>query len=104
MDLRLQLVCHITDTFWQARSRCFWLRLFCEFAAGDVVVLTAVHRPLQDVVTRYAHQTGHNVERRFGWDCHGLPVEYEIDKTLGIKVRLGAFCSPGIAAELRGAC
>lgn len=25
------------------------------------------------------------MERRFGWDCHGLPVEYEIDKTLGIK-------------------
>jgi isoleucyl-tRNA synthetase len=25
------------------------------------------------------------VERRFGWDCHGLPVEYEIDKMLGIK-------------------
>ena len=43
--------------------------------------------PLQDIVTRYAHQTGHHVERRFGWDCHGLPVEYEIDKSLGIKVR-----------------
>ena len=41
----------------------------------------------QDVVTRYAHQNGFHVERRFGWDCHGLPVEYEIDKTLGIKVR-----------------
>lgn len=40
----------------------------------------------QDVVTRYAHQNGFHVERRFGWDCHGLPVEYEIDKTLGIKV------------------
>jgi isoleucyl-tRNA synthetase len=32
-------------------------------------------------------QTGHHVERRFGWDCHGLPVEYEIDQTLGIKGR-----------------
>ena len=42
--------------------------------------------PLQDIVTRYAHQTGYHVERTFGWDCHGLPVEYEIDKTLGIKV------------------
>ena len=37
------------------------------------------------MVTRYAHQNGFHVERRFGWDCHGLPVEYEIDKTLGIK-------------------
>lgn len=31
------------------------------------------------------HQHGFHVERRFGWDTHGLPVEYEIDKTLGIK-------------------
>lgn len=37
-------------------------------------------------MTRYAHSTGHSVERRFGWDTHGLPVEYEIDKKLGIKV------------------
>lgn len=35
-------------------------------------------------MTRYAHQNGFHVERRFGWDCHGLPVEYEIDKTLGV--------------------
>ncbi|KAJ3121621.1 isoleucine--tRNA ligase [Nowakowskiella sp. JEL0407] len=39
---------------------------------------------IKDVVTRYAHSTGHYVERRFGWDCHGLPVEHEIDKVLGI--------------------
>ncbi|PWU97758.1 putative valyl-tRNA synthetase [Trypanosoma cruzi] len=40
---------------------------------------------IKDIVCRYAHQTGHHVERRFGWDCHGLPIEFEIDKTLGIK-------------------
>ncbi|KAG2214264.1 isoleucyl-tRNA synthetase [Mucor mucedo] len=39
---------------------------------------------IKDIVTRYAHNTGHSVERRFGWDTHGLPVEYEIDKKLGI--------------------
>uniref|UniRef100_A0A8C9Z511 Isoleucine--tRNA ligase, cytoplasmic n=1 Tax=Sander lucioperca TaxID=283035 RepID=A0A8C9Z511_SANLU len=40
---------------------------------------------IKDIVTRFAHQSGFHVDRRFGWDCHGLPVEYEIDKTLGIK-------------------
>ena len=40
---------------------------------------------IKDTVTRWAHQTGHNVERRFGWDCHGVPVEFEIDKKLNIK-------------------
>ncbi|ORY85549.1 tRNA synthetases class I-domain-containing protein [Protomyces lactucae-debilis] len=39
---------------------------------------------IKDTVTRYAHTTGHYVERRFGWDTHGLPVEHEIDKKLGI--------------------
>ncbi|XP_072027331.1 isoleucine--tRNA ligase, cytoplasmic-like [Amphiura filiformis] len=39
---------------------------------------------IKDIVTRHAHQNGFHVERRFGWDCHGLPVEYEIDKMLGI--------------------
>ncbi|XP_043933338.1 isoleucine--tRNA ligase, cytoplasmic isoform X1 [Protopterus annectens] len=40
---------------------------------------------IKDIVTRFAHQSGFHVDRRFGWDCHGLPVEYEIDKTIGIK-------------------
>lgn len=27
------------------------------------------------------------MERRFGWDCHGLPVEYEIDKKLNLLTK-----------------
>ena len=42
---------------------------------------------IKDVVCRYAHQTGHYVPRIFGWDTHGLPVEHEIDKSLGITDR-----------------
>ena len=42
---------------------------------------------IKDVVTRYAHQNGFDVERRFGWDCHGLPIEFEIDKAYGIKTK-----------------
>ncbi|CAJ0573711.1 unnamed protein product, partial [Mesorhabditis spiculigera] len=40
---------------------------------------------IKDIVTRWAHQSGYYVERRFGWDTHGMPVEFEIDKMLGIK-------------------
>jgi len=43
---------------------------------------------IKDVVTRYATMTGHHCERRFGWDCHGLPIEYEIDKKYKIKSSL----------------
>ena len=42
---------------------------------------------IKDVVTRYACQTSHHVTRRAGWDCHGLPVEYEIDQKLNITHR-----------------
>ena len=42
---------------------------------------------LKDIVTRYQTMTGHHVTRRFGWDCHGLPIETEIEKKLGITRR-----------------
>ncbi|MEQ1875264.1 MAG: isoleucine--tRNA ligase [Bdellovibrionia bacterium] len=46
---------------------------------------------LKDIVPRYWTMQGYHVPRRFGWDCHGLPVEYEIDKTLGINNRKQVF-------------
>lgn len=42
---------------------------------------------LKDVVNRYWVMQGYQVDRRFGWDCHGLPVEYEIEKREGLKGR-----------------
>ena len=39
---------------------------------------------LKDAVTRYWSMQGYYVPRRNGWDCHGLPVEYEIEKDQGI--------------------
>ena len=65
MVLPLLLGYHIMDICWLELSRYFYVT--------------------KDVVTRYAHATGHYVERRFGWDTHGLPVEHQVDKELGIK-------------------
>lgn len=45
---------------------------------------------IKDTVTRFFYQQGYHVERRFGWDCHGLPIEYEIDKIYGIKTKQDA--------------
>ena len=39
---------------------------------------------IKDVIPRYQTMKGHRVERRFGWDCHGLPVEYEIEQHLNL--------------------
>ena len=40
---------------------------------------------LKDVVPRYWTMRGKCIERRFGWDTHGLPIEMETEKTLGIS-------------------
>ena len=42
---------------------------------------------IKDVVPRYWTMRGYRVERRFGWDCHGLPVENEAEQQLGLKTR-----------------
>ena len=42
---------------------------------------------VKDVVPRYQTMRGRRVERRFGWDCHGLPAEVEAEKQLGISTK-----------------
>lgn len=40
---------------------------------------------VKDAVARFHTMKGQRVERRWGWDCHGLPAEVYVEKTLGIK-------------------
>ncbi len=40
---------------------------------------------VKDAVPRYQTMRGKRVERRFGWDCHGLPAEVKTEKELGIS-------------------
>jgi isoleucyl-tRNA synthetase len=47
---------------------------------GHIVAST-----IKDVVPRYFTMKGYYVDRRFGWDCHGLPIEQEIDKKFGMS-------------------
>ncbi|PID59503.1 MAG: isoleucine--tRNA ligase [Ignavibacteriae bacterium] len=42
-------------------------------------------RTLKDLVCRYKTMQGYKVNRKAGWDTHGLPVEIEVEKQLGIK-------------------
>ncbi|HET9898800.1 MAG TPA: isoleucine--tRNA ligase [Streptosporangiaceae bacterium] len=42
---------------------------------------------VKDVVPRFQTMKGHRVERRFGWDCHGLPAEVEAERLLGISTK-----------------
>ena len=42
-------------------------------------------RAFKDVIPRYKTMQGYHVDRRAGWDCHGLPVELQVEKELGLK-------------------
>jgi len=42
-------------------------------------------RTFKDLFPRYKTMTGHLVRRKAGWDCHGLPVELEVEKEIGTK-------------------
>jgi isoleucyl-tRNA synthetase len=42
---------------------------------------------VKDIVPRYQTMRGHHVERRFGWDTHGLPAELEAMSQLGLKTK-----------------
>jgi isoleucyl-tRNA synthetase len=42
---------------------------------------------VKDVVPRYRTMRGYRVERRFGWDCHGLPAEVQAEQELGVSGR-----------------
>ncbi|MDR0504668.1 MAG: class I tRNA ligase family protein, partial [Bifidobacteriaceae bacterium] len=57
---------------------------------------------VKDVVPRYQTMRGKQVERRFGWDCHGLPAELEAEKELGIEDK-SQIEAMGIA-EFNAAC
>ena len=42
---------------------------------------------IKDAIPRYKTMRGYHVRRRWGWDCHGLPIENMIEKELGIKTK-----------------
>ena len=46
-------------------------------------------RVMKDLVLRYQTMNGHYIERKAGWDTHGLPVEIEVEKQLGLEDKQG---------------
>ncbi len=55
------------------------------FATGLPHYGHMVASSIKDTVARYWTMRGHYVERRFGWDTHGLPIEMETEKALGLS-------------------
>lgn len=54
-------------------------------ANGNPGIHHVVARTLKDWVCRYKSMQGYQVKRKAGWDTHGLPVEIQVEKELGLK-------------------
>src|SRR3989339_315040 len=55
------------------------------FATGAPHYGHLVGSVMKDVIPRYQTMKGRFVERQWGWDCHGLPIENIVEKELGSK-------------------
>jgi isoleucyl-tRNA synthetase len=68
------------------------------YANGHIHLGTALNKVLKDVVVRSRSMAGHDAPYVPGWDCHGLPIELQVDRNLGPKKKQ---MSP---VEFRRAC
>ena len=55
------------------------------YANGHIHIGTALNKILKDLIIKSRNMAGFNGEYVPGWDCHGLPIEHEVDKNLGSK-------------------
>ncbi|MQF95092.1 MAG: isoleucine--tRNA ligase [SAR202 cluster bacterium] len=56
-------------------------------ANGSPGIHHVLARVFKDVICRYRTMKGYRVQRKGGWDTHGLPVELEVEKELGLKTK-----------------
>jgi isoleucyl-tRNA synthetase len=55
------------------------------YANGHIHMGTAFNKVLKDIIVKSRQMGGFDAEYVPGWDCHGLPIEHEVDKRLGDK-------------------
>ena len=57
------------------------------YANGKIHIGTALNKILKDIIIRSRQMSGFDAVYVPGWDCHGLPIEHNVDKELGSKKR-----------------
>jgi isoleucyl-tRNA synthetase len=55
------------------------------YANGHIHIGTALNKILKDIIIRSRQMAGFDAAYVPGWDCHGLPIEHNVDKELGSK-------------------
>ena len=76
----------------------FWYVDGPPYANGDIHIGHVVNKVLKDIVVKVARLAGYNVPFVPGWDCHGLPIELQVEKKygkVGEKLDAGAFREKG---------
>jgi isoleucyl-tRNA synthetase len=61
----------------------FWFVDGPPYANGDIHIGHAVNKVLKDIVVKAARLDGHHAQFTPGWDCHGLPIELQVEKKYG---------------------
>ncbi|MDQ3000095.1 MAG: isoleucine--tRNA ligase [Fibrobacterota bacterium] len=89
MEVRLQKLWDADDSFRKSvearpADKTFIFNDGPPFATGLPHYGHLLAGTIKDIVPRYWTMKGHRVERRFGWDCHGLPIENIIQDKLGL--------------------
>src|SRR3989442_5942350 len=54
------------------------------FTSGTIHLGNVLNKTIKDLVVRYQRMRGHHVRDQPGYDMHGLPIEVQVEKTLGI--------------------
>jgi len=69
------------------------------YANGNIHIGHALNKILKDIIVKYQAMTGHLAPYVPGWDCHGLPIELQVEKNLGRAKKLAMS-----KAEIRQLC
>jgi isoleucyl-tRNA synthetase len=69
------------------------------YANGNIHIGHALNKLLKDIIVKYRAMTGHAAPYIPGWDCHGLPIELQVEKNLGRAKKLAMS-----KAEIRRLC
>jgi isoleucyl-tRNA synthetase len=94
----------IFDRLLSTREKRQWFGFYDgpPFATGRPHYGHLLAGTIKDMVPRYWTMRGCHVERRFGWDCHGLPVEFEMEKRHNLNGSL-AIRAYGVTSSTRPA-
>ncbi len=69
------------------------------YANGNIHIGHALNKILKDIIIKYKAMTGHSAPYVPGWDCHGLPIELQVEKNIGRTKKLAMS-----KAEIRKLC